>query len=336
MASPGDALNRQGFAAIYRAVTSGAAVASLSNWTTIEVAGRDRAAFLHNLSTNDVRGLASGSGCEAFFADVKGRIVGHAFILAGDEAALVLTVPGQAERLTAHLERYIIREDVQLADKSADFEWLLALGPDSAGAVRRATGADPAQFPTNWSHSRRSRTDANVFVVRCDLPWCGGWLVAAPATSGPAWQERLAAHGAATCSDEVWHTVRIESGWPLLGVDFDGANLPQEVARNDQAINFRKGCYLGQETVARIDALGHVNRELRTLRFSGTEVPAIPFDVTSDGQSVGRLTSACWSPALAAPLGLAMVRRGHTAVGAALQCDGRSAVVVESPAVRRD
>ncbi len=105
---------------------------------------------------------------------------------------------------------------------------------------------------------------------------------------------------------------------PRYGVDFNEENLPQEVGRDDQAISFTKGCYLGQETVARIDALGQVNQRLVGVRFFGSDVPAGGTGLTREDRFVGLVTSAALSPKLDAPLALAMVRREANAPGTRL------------------
>ena len=117
----------------------------------------------------------------------------------------------------------------------------------------------------------------------------------------------------------AFDALRVEADMPLFGVDFDASNLPQEVARNDRAISFTKGCYLGQETVARIDALGHVNQELTGVRFEGAEVPAAGTELTHGGSVAGRVTTATFSPRLDGPLALAMVRREWLAPGTRLE-----------------
>ena len=103
--------------------------------------------------------------------------------------------------------------------------------------------------------------------------------------------------------------VRLEAGVPLFGQDITDDNLPQEIGRDKLAISFTKGCYLGQETVARIDALGHVNRQLVGLRFEGGTVPPAGTKLVADGKEVGHVTIAAWSPKLDARLAMALVRR---------------------------
>jgi folate-binding protein YgfZ len=141
----------------------------------------------------------------------------------------------------------------------------------------------------------------------------------------------LEAAGARRVEAAAWHARRIEWGWPLYGVDITDKNLAQEVARDRWAISFVKGCYLGQETVARIDALGHVNRNLVGVRFEGSEAPAAGAELTREGKVAGQVTSACYSPRLAAPLALAYVRRESNAPGVALAAGALAGEVVRLP-----
>jgi folate-binding protein YgfZ len=309
----------------YTIATDGAGLFSLEGWSTIRVTGGDRAAFLHNMCTNDVKGLAAGSGCEAFFTDVKGKTAGHAFILAGaDEMRLVL--PGaHAEPLLRHLDRYIIREDVQLSDESATTRWTLT--GRHCGAVLDQLSPEAGGLVEPWSHTITPCEAADVTVVRCDLPWCGGYLIGMAPSDLDSVYAALVNCGASVTSVLVWHTIRVESAWPMWGVDFDGSNLAQEAGRDQSAIHFRKGCYLGQETVARIDALGHVNKKLVQVQFNGDDVPEVGAELSAAGQLVGRVTSSAWSPRLRSPVALAMVKRGANDPGSEVACGEQSGVV---------
>ncbi len=280
----------------------------------MRIAGRDRASFLHNMCTNDIKSLQIGQQCEAFLTDVRGKIVGHVIVFADAEQLLLLTVPHQAERIISSLDRYLIREDVALADETRESRWILNVGPSSGralapGEVEPMRSADAAFAPCTqiWPHGAWHR-------FRPEFP---------DAPNPTPDDERL------------WHALRVESGWPLYGVDFDGSNLPQEVNRDAQAISFRKGCYLGQETIARIDALGHVNKRLATVQL-GAEAAAGDELFSASGESVGRITSASYSPHVNGWLALAMIRRGHHEPGAQLVCVNQSAVVVPTPAASRD
>jgi folate-binding protein YgfZ len=301
-------VNRQALEAEHAAIVEGGGTVALDDWSTVRVTGADRASFLHNMCTNDVKGLRTGESCEAFFTDVKGKIVAHAFLFAEAEALELLLEPGQAVRLLSHLDRYIIREDVQLTDASAEVCWTLALG-------RMTAGKAPGHL-----------------AFRCDAAWCGGSFVRSNRHEAARLRDILRDEGNLGCSSDVWQAIRVESAWPLFDVDFDGSNLPQEVNRDAQAIHFRKGCYLGQETTARIDALGHVNRKLVQVRFEGDDAPAVGSEVFHGGQAVGRVTSSCWSPRCKAPLALAMVQRGANNVGSEVRSHDLAGEVVSAAA----
>lgn len=315
--------------------TEDAGLIALPHWDSVRVTGGDRASFLQNMCTNDIRGLQPGGGCEAFFTDVKGKIVAHVFALVGNEDILLLLAAGQAERLIGHLDRYIIREDLQLADHSPTIEWTLILGQQLHAPIDQLASSPLPDLAAPWSHAYATLGHVKPIdglVVQCPLPWCGGRLLGLPRDVAAECQPRLVDAGAVRCAEEVWHAVRIESAWPLLGVDFDGSNLPQEVGRDRLAINFRKGCYLGQETIARIDALGHVNKRLAMIKLSGRETPAVGAELLAgEKSSVGRVTSACFSPRFGAPLAIAMVRRGHHEPGSTLSCSNHPAEVIELP-----
>lgn len=311
----------------YDAVIAGAGVVRLRDWSTVRAAGNDRATFLHNMCTNDVKRLTTGEGCEAFFTDVKGKIVAHGFLLAGMDAIEIVMVPGTAGRLMGQLDRYIIREDVTLSDKSGNVAWLLAFGERVGVVLEQVLGTGVRELAAAWAHRAFDVAGVAVEAVRCELPWMGGYLLGCPAESVSAIEAKLIAAGATLGSESLWNRVRVESSWPLWGVDFDESNLPQEVSRDAAAISFRKGCYLGQETVARIDALGHVNKQLAQVWLEGDATPPVGSELFQGEQVVGRVTSSCWSPRCAKPQAIAMVKRGANAVGTALAWSGGAGTV---------
>ncbi len=266
------------FISDYEALCRGVGFVELKNWSTVTMTGEDRQSFLHNMCTNDIRRLSDGESCEAFCTDVQGKIVAHVFVIAREDRLELLMVPGQAETFLAHLDRYIIREDVVLKDATSDYEWKFVGSGETASELSEC-------FSLNI-------------------------------------ESRLA------CCQEAWEALRIEAGLPLFGVDFDNTNLPQEVDRNELAINFNKGCYLGQETIARIDALGHVNKKVVLLKFDGEAPPPVGLELGVADKSVGRVTSACWSPCFTAPLALAMIRRGSNELESKLESDFGVATVI--------
>jgi len=312
------------FLADYRSLTTGYGTVALDGWTTVSIVGEDRISFIQNMGTNEVRRLGIGDGCEMFFTDVKGKIIAHVFALAREDELLLFTVPQQAAAIVNHLERYIIREDVQLHDKSDTYAWLLVSGAESSSQVKTWTGFDVAQLQAAWQHAECKIQSAEILLVRFAAVWPEIFLLRYSSSDKSQLQELFGN----ACEASAWTALRVESALPLIGVDFDQTSLPQEVSRNEQAISFNKGCYLGQETIARIDALGHVNQQLVCLRFADSEVPPPGTKLFSAEKEVGEVTSSCWSPREETPLALAMVRRGSNASGSQLESEFGQATVV--------
>ena len=300
-------------AAQYQALVGHAAVVELGRRTQIEFRGGDRASFLHNLSTNEIRKLAAGSGCEAFFTSVQGKTLGHGFVFGSADSLIVETVGGQAEPLLAHFDHYLVCEQVELVDRSGQWSELFVGGPEAETLVGQLAHARLPQ--ARLSHAMVSLADRTVSLRRADLAGPVGLLVSGKHDDVAAVRAALVAAGITPCGESAFEAARIEWGFPLYGRDITEANLPQEVARDALAISFTKGCYLGQETVARIDALGHVNKTLVGLRFVSPTVPADGSELTAVGQVVGHLTSAAFSPRAGAAVALAYVRRGHNEPG---------------------
>lgn len=284
--------------------------------THLEISGRDAATFLNNLCTNEVANRPSGEGCEAFFTDVKGRILAHGWLFVGPEAIVFETVAGQEDRLMGHLDRYLIREDVTLTPRSSAWSELYLAGPQAAEVLAQL-GLD--QPPHDWlNHTAWSFADEPLSVRRIDWTRPGGWLLCGPRGAIDAVTARLRALAVPEADRASFEAARIEAATPWYGQDITDLNLPQEVARDSRAIHFRKGCYLGQETVARIDALGHVNKTLCLVKFAGGEVPPLETEFTAGEKTIGQLTSVAYSPRWNAPIALAYCRRGFNTPGTSL------------------
>lgn len=292
----------------YATLTAGRGFVELADWATVVMKGADRLSFLHNMCTNDINKLSPGDCCEAFCTDVKGKIVAQVLVLAGVDQLTLLSVPGQAEKIISHLDRYIIREDVQLADATKEHAWFVSVRGE---ALTDWTNREVVPHLTCGISGRFSVSMVGVAAADRDR---------ARAT--------MTESGLAECNLTAWEVMRVEDTWPLMGVDFDSSNLPQEVNRDQMAINFNKGCYLGQETIARIDALGHVNQKVVALQFASESVPPVGAELRLEDKVVGRVTSSCWSPRKKAALALAMVRRGANDEGAQLQSEYGEATVV--------
>ncbi|GIX04810.1 MAG: aminomethyltransferase [Planctomycetaceae bacterium] len=288
----------------------------LPQWSVIAVRGGDRLRFIHNFCTQHVQSLMPGQGGEAYFCNVKGKIIGHATILVGADTCWVIGVPGLAQRLLPHLERYIIRDDVTLQDISTAWELWHLIGPQGPPVYQRlqrdmgGSGAVPnaCHLETTSSASATSLVFWTDTIGLATVAWFGGQeglLMVRRDDSERSADIPLALRQLAASGDVVvgspaeWHRWRIWAGFPLDGVDFDQSRLPQEVGRMSACVSFRKGCYLGQEPIARLDALGHTNQELRRLASpeeldSSWNPAAHELMPTESEQPVGWLTS--WAP----------------------------------------
>ena len=246
----------------------------------LAVRGADRHSVLHNFCTNDIKGPDAGDYCEAFIPDVTGHVLGHVFVVVEPEALWLHTVGSPVADLCEHLSRYVITEDVTLEDVSASCcRWLICSeSPEAAGVCAEAM----------------CRGNETAVAVRT-LEWFAEstrLVIAADGLTEELVLAAVAAGAEAGTSDEL-EGLRIASLLPIHGRDISIENLAQEVDRTGRAISFTKGCYLGQETIARIDSRGHVNRLLRGLHFDGNQLPATgsPVRDSSSGEEVGRVSS---------------------------------------------
>lgn len=310
-------------AAEYHAATRRAALFDVSDRTELVVTGRDRAAFLHNFCTNDVKRLQPGEGCEAFVTSAKGRILSHILVFAEENSLWIDSDPGTQSALCDHLNRYVVTEDVEIADRTGERRAAFVCGPDSANALRKVLAVE--LDGTAMCAGARSARYSGGRIRRVPFAAVPGFLIAVAPAEFPALCERLHREGVDPAGPAVFEALRIEAVYPRYGIDISEEHLAQEAGRTPQAISFTKGCYLGQEPIARLDALGHTNRELRGLRFEEScMVPRLSpvFDATGAVQ-VGAVSSIALSYAAdCRPVALAMLRTSAAAPGTRVQVRG--------------
>ena len=281
----------------YRALTEACGLVDRSERGKLALTGTEAKTFLHGQVTNDIEGLQPGQGCYAAFLTHKGKMLGDLRVLdLGDELLL------DSERVTLQplfnmIRRYKLGMDVELHKRTLELALLSLIGPETE------------RFGLEAEHANRRAEIAGqpVVLVRTDV----GVDVFAPAESKAAVAAALAVPDVDEATAEI---VRIERGRPRYGVELNDGVIPQEAGLNERAVSFTKGCYVGQETVARLHYRGKPNRHLRGLRLSG---PAAPGDALRLGEKeVGRLGSVAVSP-VHGPIALALVRR-EAAPGATL------------------
>ena len=328
--SIGSKVNSNRWLQEYTTLTEGVGFVSIKGAAQIELRGVDRATFLNRMCTNKVDTLSPGRGCEGFLTNPKGRAVAYVLVFAGPESLVLHSAPGQAEKIFTHLDYFLIREKVELHDQSTAWSELLVAGRESERLLGSITGAAPPceylahleiELASGWVSIRRLQLDGPpVFLLSCETHAVRDIT------------QRLRDAGAQASGEPAAEILRIEAGRPEYGRDISEENFPQEVARDDWAISYNKGCYVGQETIARIASHGHVNRLLVGLRFETAQVVAAGTQVITADQPVGHVTSATFSPRLGSTLALGYVRRGHHQPGSRLGSSLGPVEVVALPA----
>lgn len=285
----------------------------------IDVLGPDGAEYLQGQLTNDVEAVGVGEGQYAALLDRKGHMQADLRVLrVGTEAILLDTEPGAKDAALRHLTMYSIGRDVQVADASAARGALSLIGPRAA---------EIAGTPPLPEFANEATTIAGVEVVAVGTR--DGIDLLHPAAERERLVAALSEAGAVEVSPEAVEILRVESGVPRFGAEMDTATMPAEAGIVEDAVSFTKGCYIGQETVARLHYKGKPNRHLRGLRLSGAAAPGAALRLGE--KEVGTLGGAVVSPVLG-PIGLAIVRReAEPGVELAVGEDGVTAEVVGLP-----
>jgi tRNA-modifying protein YgfZ len=302
----------------YAALTGGCALVDRSERGKLALTGADAKSFLNGQVTNEIEALSPGSGCYAALLTHKGKMLGDLRALDTGGELLLDTERPALQNLFDTIRRFKIGYDVDLHKRTLERGLISLIGPDA----RRVAGA--AGLPET-EHANQPAQIAGIpaLVVTTDL---GVDLICDSAQTG-ALQAALEAAGAVAVPEAAAEVVRVERGRPRYGIDLDDSVIPQEADLNARAVSFTKGCYVGQETVARLFYRGKPNRHLRGIRLSVAVPSGTPLRLAD--RDVGTLTSVVMSPRLG-PIGLAIVRR-EAEPGARLQAGSATAEVVELP-----
>lgn len=322
-------------AAEYSALQDSVGLVDLSFRGRLCLLGADRVRLLHGQVTNDIQALKTGQGCYAAFTSPKGRMQADVHVYALAEELLLDVEPGLTPSLIQRLDHYIVADDVQAVDvaehyglfslqgpKALEVPGLLDAGltlpPQSHGIVHRP---DPGLGDLYWvNHARTGGRGVDLFVPA--------------AAMGMVWDKLCLAVRSLGGRPVGWSALdlaRIEAGIPRFGVDIDESHLPPEAGLDRNGISYTKGCYIGQETIARIRTYGQVTKALRGLRFEPTApLPARGDKIIHQGREVGSLTSVIQSPRCGGPIALGYVRKECNAPGTELMV--RSTSGAEIPA----
>jgi folate-binding protein YgfZ len=309
----------------YEAVTTGCGLLDRSERGKLALTGAEAKSFLQGQVSNDVEALTSGRGCYAAFLTPKGKMLGDLRILDTGDELLLDTERVSLQELFNMIRRFSIGYAAQLHKRTLQRGLLSLIGPASV-AVAGAVGAPADELPEpEHDHVLGELAGVPVRLIRTDAGL--DVLCAAEATTEVA--QALEAAGALAISEAVAECRRVEIGRPRYGIDLDETVIPQEADLNHRAVSFTKGCYVGQETVARLFYRGKPNRQLRGIRLAAPVASGA--EITFGDRVVGRLASVAESPALG-HLALALVRReAPPGSQVSVSSDQVQGVVVELP-----
>ena len=303
----------------YRALREEAGFLVRAGRGQLVVSGADAADYLQGQLTNDIEAVAPGAGCYSALLDRKGRMQGDMRVLRIDPGVIWIDLEPEALAATSrHLGMYKIGREVEIEDSSAGREIVSVIGPGAAEVI-----GSPPPGPEG-SHRGLSVGGIAVRGVVTDLGQ--DLIVAAEDVEGLL--RALGGAGGAEVSEAAAEIVRVESGRPRFGREMTTETIPQEAGINERAVSFTKGCYIGQETVARLHYKGKPNRHLRGLRLDAPASDGEP--IVLGEREVGRIGTAALSPSLGA-IALAIVRREAEPGAAVTVGDGLRARVVELP-----
>ncbi len=275
----------------YRAVQERCGLMTWSMWGLIHVEGPDRSTFLHSLLSNDIKTLAPNHSCEAALLTPTGKLLAHLLVLAESDAHWLLTDRSRTETVLRILNRYLIMEQVTLSDVSNAYTMVALQGPQTTAVVDRVG------------------QETVVRVVGYPVVTKDDRLLIVPAEQAARIRDRLIESGAEAVGWETFNVLRIEAGMPWYGIDMDETNLLPETGLEKRLVSYTKGCYVGQEVVARLQTYGSVSQKLMGLVGEGDVVPERGDAILKDSQPIGRITSACFSPARKQPIALGYIKR---------------------------
>ena len=323
----------------HHAVRNGVGVVDVSYRSRYRLTGDDRAKFLHRIISNDVETLSVGQGTYATLLTHRGKIIADLNVYILEDAILIDAAPETAENLFGELDKYIIADDVELVDSTAETGAIAVHGPKSSALVQSVLGMrDLTDLPERHSCVREADASSEhpIVCVRTDVTGeVGCTLYTATETLASLWNTLMTEGSQFNVQPIGWdalESLRIEAGIPRYGMELTDAIIPLE-AELEHAIDFEKGCYIGQEIVARMKYRGHPNRLLRGIESD--EVLASQDDcefrsgarVFNGDKEVGWLTSTTFAPTLGKEVALGYVRIAVTEPGSRVRIEASDGYV---------
>ena len=316
----------------HHAVRNSVGISDVSHRGRFAVTGEDRAKFLHRIISNDVESLLPGQGTYAMLLTHRGKVIADFNVYVLKDMIGIDNAPETTEILFSELDKYIIADDVEISNLTAETGAIAVHGPKSSDLVESVLGTqelDALPERHNAFHEADALFNHTVVCVRTDTVGETGYTLYTTAEGLESLWERLISEGEQYSVQPIgWNaleSLRIEAGTPRCGTELTDAVIPLE-AELEHAIDFEKGCYIGQEIVARMKYRGHPNRLLRGIEIDGgssSECPEIHQDapVFSEDKEIGWITSSTFSPTLGKPIAMAYVRMAVTEAGNRVQIE---------------
>lgn len=320
----------------YSAVRNGGAgLFDLSSRGRILVSGSEAVPFLNGLITNDIKALGPDSWMPAAFPNVQGRLIAAVRVIARADGFLIDTEGVTRETVLKLVERFTLAGDFKVTDLTHESA-LLSIQGAQASAVLGAVLGETLAMPARSGVRTADWQGVQVTIIRGTHTGEDGFDLFVPKTQAEALTQALISAGALPAGSETLEKLRIEAGIARYGIDMDETNVVTE-ANLDEAVSFTKGCYIGQEIIARIKYRGHVAKKLTGLLFDGAAGLENGAKILSDDREIGRITSSTFSPQLDRTIALGYVKYDYLKPGTSVKVSSAaefSATVAELPFVR--
>lgn len=289
-------------------------LADISHLGLLQVTGKDRLPFLNGLLTNEVLKLNSGNGARSALLNTKARVLADLYIYSRDEGLIIDTGDSPGAKVKEVLDPFIITEDVQIRDITQENVHLTIQGPEAANHASDLLGSPLGTRP--FEH----RMIGPTMIINRDRIGRTGYDIIVPNDEAEAVWQGLLLKGVTPVGQDALEILRLEAGYPRYGIDVDENIIILEAGYRD-AISFTKGCYMGQEVVARATHIGRVNKNLVQFRSESEHAPSPKSRFNSGGKEAGYVTSAAFSPDLKAVVGLGYAQRDFAKEGTKLEIE---------------
>jgi aminomethyltransferase len=318
----------------YRRGRESAAVVDTNFQLVAEFTGPDRVRYLNAITSGNILGLKPGQSAIGLLLNPQGHILAELRTLALEDRLVALSHAMTGERTLETLDKFIIMDDVELRDRTADFGTACVVGPAAAAVVEKMAGVQLGAL-ADGDHVEAEAGGIRCRILRATSVGLAGaeWLVEREHL-GKLWRllvEAAERHGGGAAGYAAVNVLRLEAGVGWFGTDFDDRMIPHEAGLEQSHISYPKGCYTGQEIVERVRSRGHANRRRMGLAFSGEGMPEAGAKLTAEGKEAGWVTSAAFSPAAGRAIGMGYLRREFHAPDSRLRWERGEAEVIALP-----